>query len=481
MGKSSETGVEYSFEWPVFPKDETENELKITEVAMREGADGFPEPESMIFSTTENEIVGRMRRFYVSVLEVVSNKFLKLGEETANIKLFLERFDLRHLPVQLKSKVEKEFTDAGVRMSELSAKKKIAEKNLELFKKENNLDREPIYSDSWRKIWGPGIIGFLFFSEVILNGALVSGIVDGLIGGIAVSITVAILNVFLSFLAGKFLIKELNRIQSGLRKAAIAATVVFYGLVILYVNLVFGIFRSTALSTKNIRSWEDVETTYVTVNALKPWESLSQVNDIPSLFVVGVGICFAIMALIDGYLYDDHYPGYGDVHRKFRSAAEPFEQAKKGLSDKVLKIIDESCEAIEMRLGDFENRLTRWGTMQNTVRQQFSNYAVWIGQLEQDANKSLNDYRSANIKGRHSSYSTKRPPEYFQSKWNFSEEEKDPVKTFSHLAYLIDSDMQDVEHKFYQIQNEMASIRDESYQSLRNFFQEIQDDYDKKV
>ncbi len=472
--------MEYSFEWPVFPKDETENELKITEVAMREGADGFPEPESMIFSTTENEIIGRMRRFYVSVLEGVSNTFIKLGEETANTKLFLERFDLRYMPVQLKSRVEKEFTDASVRMNELSTQKKIAEKNVQVFKQKHNLNREPIYSDSWRKFWGPCIIGFLFFAEVILNGALVSGIVEGLIGGVAVAITVATLNVFLSFLAGKILIRELNRIQSTVRKLAISATTLFYGLVILYVNLVFGIFRSTALSTSNIRSWEEVESAAVSINALKPWETLSQVDDIPSLFVIGVGICFAIMALIDGYLSDDSYPGYGEVFRKFREAAEPLDQAKKGLADKVLNIIDESCEVMEVRLGEFEERLTRWGTMQNTVRQQFSSYAVWIGQLEQDSNKFLNDYRAANIKGRHSSYSTKRPPEYFQAKWTFSEEEKDPSKTFSHLAYLINSDMQDVKHKFYQIQSEMTSVRDESYKGLRKFLQGIQDDYDSK-
>lgn len=471
-----------SFDWPGFPKDETENELRITEVAMREGSDGFPESESAVMSTTENEIVGRVRRFYVSVLAVLSNQFIKLGEEAAGIRLFLERFDLRQMPLLLKSRVEKEFTDASVRMNYLSLQAKTAEQDLQLFKRKHGLEREPSYSERWRNIWGPSIVSVLFLLEVALNSALVSNVVEGLISGIAIATTVAVLNVFLSFIVGLYPLKELNARQTLGRKVMFAVLMSFYALIIIYLNLVFGIFRSIALSAKNIGSWEDLQT-WETVNALKPWISLSQVNDVPSLFVVGIGICFAIIALIDGYFYDDPYPGYGRVHRKFVSASKQLEESMKDLTGKVLKIIDESYEVMESHLGQFEDKLTRWGKIENTVRQQFSRYTVWMNQLEQDANKFLSDYRGANIKGRHSSYrsySTKRPPQYFESKWAFSEQEKDPSRTFSHLDYLINSDKSVIEQKFHQIQQEMVSIRDESYQSLRRFLQKIQDGYDKK-
>ena len=33
------------------------------------------------------------------------------------------------------------------------------------------------------------------------------------------------------------------------------------------------------------------------------------------MFVIGVGIIFAVLAYIDGYISDDPYPGYGDVYR----------------------------------------------------------------------------------------------------------------------------------------------------------------------
>ncbi len=474
--------LDYTFEWPVFPKDETERELRISEVAMREGADGFPDSESTILSMTENEIIGRIRRFYVAVLEGVSNKFIKLGEETANIKLFLERFNLEQMPIQLKGKVESVFTESSVDIKTLGEQAKIASKDLELFRQENGLVREPVYSEDWRSKWGVLFLAALFFLEVGLNGALVSTVVDGLIAGISVSTTVAVLNVILSFTVGKSLLPELNKKGNTITKWMAAAGCLLHVMVIIYLNLVFGVFRSSAIDARNVRSWEISEGTTgeALVSSLKPWESLSQISDIPSLFVIGIGFVFAILALLDGYNYDDPYPGYGTVHRKFTSTFGRFETAKKGLTDTILRVVHQDCDKMESKINEFEARLMRWGTIQNVAQQQFASYVSWISQIEQDANKFLNDYRAANIRGRHSSYSTKRAPAYFDSKWTFSEQEKNPAKTFSHLTQLINSDRAAFENKTVQTQQEMNSVRDECVNNLRRFIQSVDEEFEKK-
>ncbi|MCY4047201.1 MAG: hypothetical protein OXF42_03705 [Candidatus Dadabacteria bacterium] len=477
---------DYVFEWPVFPKDETERDLQISEVAMREGANGFPDTDSSIFSITENEVIGRIRRFYVTVLETVSNKFIRLGEETANIKLYLDRFDMGQLPAQLKAKVDGELTGASVSMSELGLKAKIAKNDFELFKKEHGLTREPVYSLKWRAIWGPAMLLFLFFLEVALNGALVASVVEGLIAGISVSTTVATLNVLLSFVVGKYLLPELNTQGKGYnlkKKLAAFAGIVLHVLTIIYLNLVFGIFRSIALEATKARPWEggiDLNDQSEVVNALKPWAALSEVNDIPSLFVIGVGFVFAAIALIDGYSYDDHYPGYGDVHRKFVKMLEPFERSKRGLSDRVHRIMDEYNQVMDVSVKEFESKYLRWGLIQNIAQQQFSSYAVWVRQVEQDANKLLSDYRAANIKGRHTSYSSKQAPSYFDSRWTFSEHEKDPASTFSHIHDLINkTEKEDWEKKNALVQQEMAAAQNECAHSLRKFLQELQEEYEK--
>ncbi|MCY3972981.1 MAG: hypothetical protein OXF52_02075 [Candidatus Dadabacteria bacterium] len=477
---------DYVFEWPVFPKDETERDLQISEVAMREGANGFPDTDSSIFSITENEVIGRIRRFYVTVLETVSNKFIRLGEETAHTKLYLDRFDIGQLPAQLKARVDGELTGASVSMSELGLKAKIAKNDFELFKKEHGLTREPVYSPQWRAIWGPAMLLFLFFLEVALNGALVASVVEGLIAGISVSTTVATLNVLLSFVVGKYLLPELNVQGRGYnlrKKLAAFVGILVHLLAIIYLNLVFGIFRSIALEASKARPWEggvDLGTQSEVNAALRPWAALGEVNDIPSLFVIGVGFVFAAIALIDGYGYDDHYPGYGDVHRKFVKALEPFEKSKRVLSDKVHKIMDETTQVMDASVKEFEVRYQRWGLVQNMARQQFSSYAVWVRQLEQDANKLINDYRAANIKGRHTSYSSKQAPSYFDSRWTFSEHEKDPASTFSHIHDLINkTEKEDWEKKNALVQQEMSAARNECAHSLRKFLQELQEEYDK--
>ena len=472
----------YTFEWPVFPKDETERDLQISEVAMREGANGFPDTETTILSITENEIVGRIRRFYVSVLETVSNQFIKLGEETAAISLFLDRFDIGQMPNQLKGRVEGVLTGASVRMSNLGLAAKTAKNDLERFKRDHGITREPIFSMRWRNIWGPLLLMLLFTLEVALNGALVSSVVEGLMAGISVSVTVALLNVFLSFIVGKYLVVELNMKGWEIKKILALAGIALHTLVIIYINLVFGVFRSIALEASRVRPWEggvDIGAQSEMINALRPWESLSQVSDIPSLFVIGVGFVFAILAFLDGYGYDDPYPGYGEVYRKFTNAAEPFESGKRELSETVHDIIDEETKAMEQRLGEFESRLMRWGTIQNIARQQFSSYKVWVLQVEQDANKLLNDYRAANIKGRHTSYSGKKTPRYFDSRWSFSEQEKDSSYTFSHLHSLINADTAEWDKKNMQVQQEMVSVRNDCVHNLRRFLQDLQEQFEK--
>ncbi len=479
MKEAPDSAEEYSFEWPVFPKEETERDLRISEVAMREGADGFPSGDSTLLSMTENEIVGRIRRFYVSILEKISNEFVRLGEETANIKIFLERFDMKQMPIKLKGRVESELTNASVRMRNLALQEKTAHEDFKKFREEHDLTREPVYSANWRKYWGPGILLFMFGSEILLNGALVSTVVDGLVSGVSIAITVAIINVVLSFIIGKELFPKLN-LRGGLVKWAASVGIILHVLTLIYVNLVFGIFRSIALSARNIRAWEDLETSQNIVNALRPWETLAAVNDIPSLFVIGVGIVFAIIALIDGYSFDDHYPGYGKVHRKLLQAVVPLEVEKKELSDRVLGIIEGYSSQMETKVAEYESKLTRWSTIQNVVRQQFSSYTAWVSQIEQDANKFLNDYRAANVRGRHSNYSTQNPPSYFETKWEFAAEERDPSKKFSHIAFLINDDRGTYENKNLQVQQEMVSTRDECVQSLRKFIQNLEEAVDQQ-
>ncbi len=463
---------EYVFEWPAFPKEQAESELNISEVAMREGADGFPESDSTFLSITENEIVGRIRRFYIATLDRVSQEFLRFGEETANIKIFLERFDIGQMPFDLKAKVESELTEARVIMNPLVRNAKVALNDLEIFKTDNGLTREPIYSLNWRKIWGPLLLAFLFFFEVILNGALVTTVVDGFIAGIAVSVTVATLNVILSFVIGRILVPELKVSRSSFRKFGAALGLIIHSLLILYVNFVFGVFRGISLSSTNIRSWEDIGAVEV-MSAIKPWESIAMVNDVPSLFVIGVGIVFALIALLDGYHYDDSYPGYGDVHRNYVGATESLEQTKKDFSNRILRITKDSLSHMENELSGFEKKMTRWETMMNVAQQQFAIYVRWVNQIEQDANKLLHDYRSANLKGRHSSYTTQKAPGYFESDWSFSDDEKNPDKSFSHLSFLVNTDKSTFENKSALIRQDINSTRDECVLILRKFLQEV--------
>jgi hypothetical protein len=137
-----------------------------------------------------------------------------------------------------------------------------------------------------------------------------------------------------------------------------------------------------------------------------------KVSSVQSLWLLGLGIAFTIIGVIDGYLYEDPYPGYGRFyveHTRRQSDYQPlfqksFDELRKVAQNQVSQLADRADE-INKRLNDFlllkaryatkpdDPELNAWKGIEEGFPEARVN-AVLI-ELREKRNKILDEYTNA--------------------------------------------------------------------------------------
>ncbi|MCG8341985.1 MAG: hypothetical protein MI684_04010, partial [Chlorobiales bacterium] len=148
-----------------------------------------------------------------------------------------------------------------------------------------------------------------------------------------------------------------------------------------------------------------------------------------------------VVAMIKGYKSDDVYPGFGEIHRRLKTALTHREKKIEAIKN-VNNVIDKHCrqaisssQSIREKVGTYKNSILRSEEILLRLSQ-------FVDSAEVVCNNVLWEYRSANVQVRSS-----EPPAYFSQKHTFAN-------------YKIDSDFtkekencQRIEARLDEIQN----------------------------
>ncbi|MBT3069876.1 hypothetical protein KKP04_03215 [Rhodomicrobium sp. Az07] len=229
--------------------------------------------------------------------------------------------------------------------------------DLEAFKAERRITREPHYAAS--SVLGLGVLCALILAEAVVNGVLFAGTSEqGLFGGWLEALVLAIANAGAAFLIGYFVLPQLNR-RSLVAKVGASLFVLAAVAAIFAINL-FGAhyrdYRERAFNDSIARqeARRPLPKATAPLGATRqglvslPAKSASETREVPlssanaksaeadalrklsenpfriggfsSLFLLIIGLCAALIAAADGYRFDDPIPGYGRRHRSYRQA-----------------------------------------------------------------------------------------------------------------------------------------------------------------
>jgi hypothetical protein len=266
--------------------------------------------------------------------------------------------------------------------------------DLENFKVESRLTRDAHYPASTALAFG--ILSVLVLLEAGINGVLFADSSDqGLFGGWLEAIVLSIANVGAAFLFGRLVLPQLHRrslaAKTGALFLSLAGAAALIG-----VNLVGAHYRDFKTAVANLEAPAPAALPITApagvqkaASAAKPAKAAPAETPAPpqtqapdrekakereaiaklfanpfafdsfmSFFLFAIGICAASIAALDGYKFDDPFPGYGKRHRKYAASRVQSTQALRRILSQSNAIMTGTFQAIARKIENFAQEMS---------------------------------------------------------------------------------------------------------------------------
>jgi hypothetical protein len=254
-----------------------------------------------------------------------------------------------------------------------------------------------------------GIVLLVLLLDTAANGYLLSSRDEfGFLGGMLQAILVAGINVSLGFLAGRIALPNIIHRSMSRRIGGITSFTILLGL-ILALNLSFAHYRD--LSVLGVADPEQKTLSEILETPLV-------LHDVKSWWLGCLGVLFAFASLVDGFKWDDPYPGYGELARRREAKRENYLDRKHYW----LGCIKERREQARAEVGEIRRdiAMVQGEIAQASIgRRGFTaSFFAHNSHLETAANQLIDIYRDANRRVR-----TAPAPSYFELRWRLTRTE----------------------------------------------------------
>ena len=399
------------YEFPNVKVKILEDKINITNNAQTDGKLNEPKSNSKTVSVCENEALVSADEFrakeVTKATAVLANLEEKIRESQS--KLDQDNFHIAHF----KNEVNDQLINADGKLSNLKDIFDKEDQQVKNFKRENHLTREPSTLTTGKMLLGFFIIGFLFVVEMIVNSNLLAPAMSrGLAEGRSIAAGVAGLNVFVSFGVGYFALKNFHHIKMS-RKIFSQFILAVYLIFIFYLNWALGAYRAiheaTGANALDILAGNSSNVDVSTLQAHYPW---TVDLTFTSLILVFIGILFAIISLLDGWLYNDRYPGFGSIGKLRDETKKEIDRLRERLSPQInLKFKNEIRKTNEKKQSIIENIIRKEWTPNVTALQNiFDGYKRFIANLNVALTHTVGEYRRVN-----ETYRNTPAPSYFET------------------------------------------------------------------
>jgi len=468
-------GESMSFEFPKIAVSDIENKINLTKRAETDGRNNTPPPDSIVRSNCEEEaITAYDDRRHKAVDDAV--KFLDpIKHKITGYNAILSK---KHYFIDgLKQKVQKTLNTSRGRLSNLKNTYDKQNEELRHFKLSHDITRDPRSLTVIKIIIGILFILGLFYIEVEVNKALLAPEAQGVV------FAVAALNVFISFLAGYFLVKNFN-LNASLKRTVSQITLTIYGLFIIYLNWCLGAFRAIAEQKGEVIAWGQTEQNVAEVidygNVLLPWTVSFSFYAVVLTFV---GMSFALFSLLDGYFFDDPYPGYGIVGKGRNENKKEINRYREFIMTEIGQHFNQENKDInEKREVLVSKTLKNWSINITIVESAFAAYFKFAKKISDDTHHIIKEYIGKNKEFR----TDGATPKYWTSDaqivkkrhYDLEDEKIDPKKVFPDLAQIY-LDNKQIEEETKKFSNKIVEESNKYQADVNEYKKEVDKEVDQ--
>ena len=469
-------GNKMSYDFVNIDVAKVEDKIKLKASATSDGKNNLPRPNSETTSNCESEaaiIYGEHRNGQIAkAVDYLNSIKGKIIDSTA--KLGQQNFFIQ----ECENKIKATLTGAEGRLSNLKNSFTTQDNEVRNFKLENDLNREPKSLTAFNIFIGLIVVAILFYIELEVNSNLLApAMTSGKKEGMAIAAAVAGLNVFVSFAVGYYVLKNFHHARSKRRNISNFFLAV-YLIFITYLNWSLGAYRAIheATGQKGLDVLKGIAQSDATVQQAQfPW---TVDLTFTSLILVFVGIGFAIASLIDGYLFNDPYPGYGAVGKDRNDNRKEIDRIREHLATEIISTFKNEIRKVgESRDNIINNTLRKdWVPSVTALENTFEGYRRLANEIGEKINHIWEEYRSVN-----SMYRTDdSTPKYWKDEngkilrkpYVMNSDKVNPEVVFRDYAVLYLSKDQ-IEKKIETYQNKIQDEANEFINKLNVYNEEV--------
>jgi len=411
-----------NLDFKVFNDLDLRKKLNISKMAMDDAGFNIPASSERELSVAENKISQYIQNFFdINIKKTNQSQLEESIQTTASRReadghdgqISTLKADLKALFFAQKDKISGKY------------QKYVRSKNqLEFFQKEHNLRSPADLKSTNHKVISILVVSAMFIFEISVNTGFLNGALSGgLLGALSLAGVISFVNIVTSFLVGRFVIPNLSHKKKS--KNNISKIILcFYAPLIFYINCSLGVLRSLLQNAQETFNTEELAN--AAVEAAWPFDNFAT-NSVESNGLIIIGIVFAVIAILDGYSFDEPYPGYAKFTKDANDTEEDFLSSKKVCYELLYNKQSEGNNQITNFKKEREAANNAWGDSIDSVQAGFSAYNAWVRGLNNAGNGLLNEYRSENQR-----YRSLPAPSYFNEKFDFGLE-KDANKYFFSL------------------------------------------------
>ena len=464
------------FIWAPFLVKQLEEKHKLTEVAKRDGMGEEPTTDST-GSVFEGEIKQECDTYISSHKDQLSEYLHGLEENQNQLTTYLQQNHFDPIVNTCDADYHAKVNEKEIKLIDHTNNYKTFKEEQIQFARFHQLSRQPNFATTSKTIKALGLILFLFLAEVILNASMLSGaLVGGPVEGAATATSIAFLNVIASGLMGYYIFKNTRHLEKG-KKILYGFLSALYVIFIVYINACLGAYRSLSGKIFNQQyidgqqlSGEQIDQILTTV--ITPWT-----NDV-SFSLMGVvltfvGLTFAFISTMDGFTYNDTYPGYGNIGKKVDYYKNQRRQVFATCANEIPKLFSNTNRDLQSKYNSIRsNQLNHWNDNANKIQKEFVNYEQKVSYAERQSWHIIDEYRKENKRVRKT-----KVPSFFNVKFLVPNDVKDPKKSFPEVAHYYMDDAtretkqlkisQEIDQKFKTAEKEIEELETASVSKMK--------------
>lgn len=386
-----------------FPDIDTQRLSKEMQLAKRgqsRGGDNQPPTDSISFDAVEAEIIEHVAAAQKRSHEALENHLAGFRQRLIDLDFDAHFSNIKSAAMGGLSDLKQELQTGVDDLHGLRRDLTAAEKWSATFQKKHGLDRPAKIGTPRSSFFKWALIVVLVLVELFTNGELLSkGSELGLVGGIVEALIFAVLNVGVALMFGIFAIPYMNHRNLLLKLFGFLSLLAYFACLI-GLNLALAHYREVSGAITE-GAGELVMQRLLT-------EPMG-LEDLRSWLLFGLGVLFSIIAVIDGVMMHDVYPGYQRVDKALRTARAKYADMRRVAIEELGAIRKEGEELLTTSRADLGKQRVEHDAIVSHRSRMISLFNDHQAQLEKAANALLRDYRDANVAKR----STPAP-----SRWN---------------------------------------------------------------